>query len=72
MMIDPTLVPMIEELEKVVTACTPDALEDCHERLHKMIATLEAGGHPVPARLRALDDMLVDAASEDAFDNMPV
>lgn len=69
---DMNLVPMIEELEMAVAACAPDALHECRTRLHAMLADLDRAGHPVPQRLRALEDLLADAEVEDQFDNLPV
>ncbi|SDN37993.1 hypothetical protein SAMN05216196_101342 [Lutimaribacter pacificus] len=69
---DPRLVPMIEELEQAAMACAPEAREEVRKRLHSMIAQLRAEGHPVPQRLRDVDEMLTDASVEDRFDNMPL
>lgn len=72
MMIDPGLVPMIEDLEQAIAVCSPETREECRTRLHRMIAELELHGHPVPARLHELDELLTDSSVEDRFDNMPV
>lgn len=69
---DTGLVPMIEELEQAVTACSDDMRDEVQARLHRLIAQLQAEGAPVPQRLHDLDAMLTDAATEDGFDNMPV
>lgn len=69
---DTRLVPLIEELEQAVAACSDDMRDEVQTRLHVLMARLRAEGSPVPQRLHDLDEMLTDAATEDGFDNMPV
>lgn len=59
-------------LEAALRATPAAARAELQGDLHRLCHRLTQGGYAVPERLRALDALLTDAATEARFDNLPV
>ena len=66
------LILMMKALEAEIRATLPEARVELQGDLHRLCVRLEHEGYQVPERLRALDALLTDAATEAQFDNLPV
>ncbi|MDK3017581.1 hypothetical protein [Pseudodonghicola flavimaris] len=57
--------------EKLATAC-PETRLRLQPEFSTVIARLKEEGHPVPSRLRRMEEALMAEAVEARFDNMPI
>jgi hypothetical protein len=62
----------IDDIEARIRATPIQDRLELQADLHRLCLRLEREGYEVPERLRNLDQILTDAATEAQFDNMPV
>ena len=66
------LIRSMQQIEAEIRATPLEERVALQGDLHRLCARLQREGYDVPDRLRALDDLLTDAATEAQFDNLPV
>ena len=71
-MTDKTILEAIATIEDRIDAASPESRDAVLSELRSMMSDLRAKGRKVPQRLRELEEMLIDEAVEDQFDNLPV
>ena len=71
-MTDKTILEAIATIEDRIDAAPSDSRDAVLSELRSMMSDLRAKGRKVPQRLRELEEMLIDEAVEDQFDNLPV
>jgi len=62
----------VTRLEAEILAGDANTRRALQPKLHNILSDLKSQGREIPARLRALDQALMDEAIETQFDNMPV
>lgn len=62
----------LDRLQTLIGATAPDTRYRLEPQVRNVIASLRNEGHHVPARIKALHDILLSEAIEAEFDNMPV